>query len=385
MSPRRHFDGATKGPVEVDDEGQTMTVWRVERTSRAAFPMPSGASIGDCSLMPPPSQGAERRTERRARPAGSRWGLRALVIGGLAGAAWLLTGTAAHAADHDAAAAGPSLLGSVVSGDIAEPTVSTVLQAAAQPLESDRPAHRHHDAVSLLPVPVRALARPAGTLTSTLSEATPARSTGATGSSVVRVIRGITGPLRLTGGPADSPLAPVTAPLVRTLHPVTGLLPHATQPAVTTPRPLAAPAAHGARSLRPVAVPAASRVNRVGSAVQTGLAPNTVATADLSSVRQAAAPARTATRPHPASRTAAGPETLRETPYDGDGPAPLQVHLGAVSGLLNSGSGGSTEGGSAAFLPAAVAASSMAFHRLALPGHVEVRRYDAEAPTVSPD
>jgi hypothetical protein len=138
-------------------------------------------------------------------------------------------------------AAAPSLLGSVVAGDIAEPTVGTILQAAAQPLESDRPAHRHHDAVSLLPEPARALTRPAGTLASTLSEATPARSTGATGISVVRVVRGITGPLRLTGGPANSPLAPVTAPLVRTLRPVTGLLPHVAAPAVTAPRPTRRP------------------------------------------------------------------------------------------------------------------------------------------------
>jgi hypothetical protein len=351
-----------------------MTVWRVERTSRTAFPLPSVASTGDSSLMPPPSQGAERRTERRARRAGSRWGLRALVIGGLAGAAWLLTGTAAHAADHDPAAAGPSLLGSVVAGDIAQPTVTRVLQAAAQPLESDRPAHRHHDAVSLLPVPARALTRPAGALTP-----------GATGSSVVRVIRGITGPLRLTGGPADSPLVPVTARLVRSVHPVIGLLPHAAAPAVAAPRPIAAPVAHGARIQHPVAAPTAPWLTPMSSAVQTGPAPSTVATADLPNVRHAAAPARTALHPHPVSRTVAGPETVRETPYDGDGPAPLQVHLGAVSGLSTGGSGAPTEGGSAAFLPAAVAASSMAFQRLAQPTDVEVRRYDAEAPTVSPD
>jgi len=361
-----------------------MTVWRVERTSRAAFPAPSVASTGDRSLMPPPSQGAERRTERRARPAGSRWGLRALVIGGLAGAAWLLTGTAAHAADHDPAAARSSLLGSVVARDIAQPTVTTILQAAAQPLESDRPAYRHHDTVSLLPaLPV-------------LNEAASHRSTGASGPSVVRVIRGITGPLRLTGGPADSPLAPLTAPLVRTLHPVTSLLPHAAgpvtgvlahaaKPAVTAGGPIAASAVHGVRSQHPVAAPAAPRLIPGSSAVQAGPAPSTVATADLPSVRHAAAPARATIHPHPVSRTVAGPDTVRETPYGGDGPAPLQVRFGAVSGLSTGGSGGPTEGGSAAVLPVAVAASSMAFQRLALPTDVEVRRFEAEAPTVSPD
>jgi hypothetical protein len=330
--------------------------------------------------------------ERRARRAGSRWGLRALVIGGLAGAAWLLTGTAAHAADHDPAAARPSLLGSVGAGDVAQPTVTTILQAAAQPLESNRPAHRHHDAVSLLPVPARALTRPAGALTDRLSAATP----GASGSSVVRVIGGITGPLRLAGGPANSPLAPFTAPLVRTLHPVTGVLPHAAgpvtgvlahaaKPAVTAPRRIAAPAAPGAGTQHPVAALAAARVVPASSAVQTGPASSTVATADLPGVRHAAAPARTIVHLHPVSRTVAGPETVRETPSGGDGPAQLQVHLGGISGLSTSGSGAPTEGGSAAFLPAAVAASSMAFQRLAQPTDVEVRRYDAEAPTVSPD
>jgi hypothetical protein len=376
MSHRRN-SAERQGPVGVDDEGQIMTGWRVERTSRAAFRSPSIELTGDRSLMPPPSQGAERRTERRARRTGSRWGLRALVIGGLAGAAWLLSGTAAHAADHDAAAAGPSLLGSVVAGDIAEPTVGTILQAAAQPLESDRPAHRHHDAMSLLSAPARALP--------VLSEAASDRSTGATASSVIRVVRGVTGPLRLTGGPANSPLAPVTAPLVRTLRPVTGLLPHAAAPTVTAPRPTAGPAAHGARTQRPIAAPAATRVIPASTTVQTGPALRTIAAADLPGARYAATPDRIAVHPHPASHTVAELGTVREAPYGGDGPAPQQVQFGAVSGLSTGGSGAPTVGGSAAFLPATVAASSMAFHRLARPADVEVRRSDAEAPIVSPD
>jgi hypothetical protein len=384
-----------------------MTGWRVERTPRTAFPVPSDAT-GDRSLMPPPSQGAERRTERRARRTGVRWGLRALVIGGLAGAAWLLTGTAAQAADHEPAATGPSLLGSVVAGDIAQPAVSSVLTVDAQPPEADRPAHRHHNPVSLLPEPARALTA----LTGAASE----RSTGVASSSVVRVAGEVTGSLRLAGGPADSPLASVTDPLVGTLHPVTGLLPqvvklpqvaelphvvklprvvklpgvaespHAAKPAGTAPRPTARPAAHGARGHRPIAAPAATpRAVSTSSVVQTGPAPSTVATAELPRARHNVAPARTVVHRHSVARVVAGPETIRETPDDGDRPAPLQAHLGAFSGLLTSGSGSPTEGGSAAFLPAAVAASSMALHRLALPADVEARRYDAGAPTVPPD
>ena len=66
----------------------------IERRSR---PVPSASPAGAATPMPPPIQGAERRAGRRAR-----WGLRALVIGGLTGAAWLLTGAAAHATEHQA-------------------------------------------------------------------------------------------------------------------------------------------------------------------------------------------------------------------------------------------------------------------------------------------
>jgi hypothetical protein len=71
----------------------------------------------------------------------------------------------------------------------------------------------------------------------------------------------------------------------------------------------------------------------------------------------------------------------------GPGPAaPLQLHLGDVSGTpTSSGSGTPTEGGAPAFLPAAIADSTMASHLLPIASDVEVRRHDAEAPTVSPD
>ncbi|MDQ3831175.1 MAG: hypothetical protein M3361_18130, partial [Candidatus Tectomicrobia bacterium] len=59
--------------------------WEVERTQRTASA--SVPPVGASTLMPPHSQGAEPRTERCAERTGSRWGLRALVIGGLAGAA----------------------------------------------------------------------------------------------------------------------------------------------------------------------------------------------------------------------------------------------------------------------------------------------------------
>jgi hypothetical protein len=325
---------------------------------RTAIPTSSVAPTGVSALMPPHSQGAERRTERHGRCTTSRWRLRALVIGGLAGAAWLLTGAAAHAADRDpapeGAILGSSLIGSVVQGDAAQSAVTRVLQAAARPLESDRAADQHHRTTSFLAAPVT-------TLTSTLGES---------------VVRELTGTLRLTGGPADSSLT-------MTLRPVTDLLPHEARPAATTQRPVAAPAVRRTTVARRVAdTGPASNVPVIGSQVDDL---STVSMADTASVPHVAAADRNVAHPHSATAMAAERETFPETTPGGDGPAPLQVHLGAVSGFSTSGSGAPTEGGSAAFLPAAVAAGTVAFHRLPLATDVEVRRHDAEAPTVSPD
>ena len=127
-----------------------MTGRVVERDARTANLSASVLSTGVSALMPPHSQGAERRRAHRAGRTGSRWGLRALVVGGLAGAAWLLTGAAAHAADRDPAVGGlslgSSLIGSVVHGDDhTAPVVDRVLKAATKPLESDD--HRGIDSV----------------------------------------------------------------------------------------------------------------------------------------------------------------------------------------------------------------------------------------------
>ncbi|MFC3989860.1 hypothetical protein ACFOZ6_15435, partial [Actinoplanes siamensis] len=115
-----------------------MAGWRVERTPRATSgPVPS--TRGGSPLAPPHHQGAGRRPERRAGRAGHRWVLRALVIGGLAGVAWLLTGAAAHAAGPEAEPVAGSLFGTTTDDaePVAEnePVVGELLKAAVQPLE----------------------------------------------------------------------------------------------------------------------------------------------------------------------------------------------------------------------------------------------------------
>ena len=335
-----------------------MTGQGVERTPRTAYPMPSVPPAGVSALMPPHIQGAERRTESRARR--TRWGLRALVVGGLAGAAWLLTGAAAHAADRADGPTGP-LLGSVVDGGAIAP-VTGLLTAAARPLEAVVPAHQ-----GVLDVPERVLTRPA----ETLAEVTHGYAGNALGG-VDRTLQEVAGPIRLTGGPTITRQLPTPAaePAIRTPRPVAGRPQH----------PAVAPVDEVPRAT-PVALPVSrtpiSKVFRPPAAAPTASVP----------VRHGKKASTPSAHRHRTARSASTvPAAAQEGTPGGDGPAaPLQLHLGDVSGTPTSGSGTPTEGGSPAFLPAAIADSTMACRLLPIATDVEVRRHDAEAPTVSPD
>ena len=337
-----------------------MTGRVVERDAHTMYRSAPVRPIGASALMPPHSQGAEQRKEHRAGRTGSRWGLRALVIGGLAGAAWLLTGAAAHAADRDPAgegvSLGSSLIGSVVSGDDrSAPVVGRVLKAAVKPLAPHH--HRGHGSAVALP----------NKILRTLGKATHGRNDADSAlGGVDGVVRVLTAPLRPAGVAVDTrKLVPVTEP--REFEPPR---------AGTAPEP---PVRHSATRETPAdqvgravdgdeRVPAAER-----EPDRRNLVGKTVARQHTIAVDR-----------HPAAVTAAGPETVSDTP-GGDKPAPLRVHLGAANGVPASGPSTATEGGSAAFLPASVADSTVACHRLPITTDAEVRRHDAEAPTVSPD
>ena len=349
-----------------------MTGLAVKRFTRAAYPSVPRTDVS--TPLPPHIQGAERRR--------SRWGLRLLVVGGLAGAAWLLTGAAAQAADRADEPSG-SLLGAVLDGDATAP-VTGLLTAAARPLEAV-PArqHRHHVVADILDVPRRVLTRPAEAVSEVTRDHTGTTVDAAVGG-VDTVLREVAGPLRLTGGPALVPqriLAAATtadAPpgsLVPAVRPDAGDNGVADRPAVA---PAVADTDPGASAsfakiskALPVLTPApAIDAVRVGAVAR-----------HLKPAAHRIAHRHRAGRPAVAERAAAS-----EDQPGGDGPAaPLQLHLGDVSGTPTSGSGTRTDGATAAFLPATIANSAMACHLRPIVADVRARRHDAEAPTVSPD
>ncbi|WP_433372621.1 hypothetical protein ACQPZX_00155 [Actinoplanes sp. CA-142083] len=350
-----------------------MTGMGVERIARAAY-LPSVSPAAAPAPLPPHIQGVERRR--------SRWGLRLLVVGGLAGAAWLLTGAAANAADRTGEPDG-SLLGTVVGGDATAP-VTGLLTAAVQPPEAV-PAHRHHVVADILDVPRRVLTHPVEAV-SEVTHGHTGTTVDTTVGGVATVLREVAGPLRLTGGPDLAPqrvIATVTDTVVAV--PDAHLVDERPQQPAVSPLPAETgipetPAAVDAAPMAPAQVskampaPAAVAV-RAGAVIRHTKA----ASHHLAHRHRAAHPAVT-------ERATAGETWPAGDGPDGDGPAaPLQLHLGDVSGTPTTGSGTRTEGGSAAFLPAAIVSSAMACHPLPIVSDVEVRRHDAEAPTVSPD
>ncbi|BBH65476.1 hypothetical protein ACTI_21610 [Actinoplanes sp. OR16] len=346
-----------------------MTGWGVERGMRAAcrsLSIPRGGS----PLMPSPSQEAERRPERRAGHIGSRWALRALVIGGLAGAAWLLTGTAAQAADHDGEPAGSlyeSASHSVASVAGNEPLVGELLKAAAQPLESESAPKLHRRVVkSILTTAERMLSGPVevpdeviydgSAFDTDLLDEEPRRKSV---------------PSRTSDGPADDRTRPEPAEDVADT--VTEPEPDTTASAVAVP-----PSAGSA--VIPPAEPRAALSISAGASIEASHAPRAV---------PAAKRAKAESRNHvhrrvPAARPAPAETVRKERPVD-DGHTPARMNLGTVSGIPASGPGASPEVGPAAVLPARIVNGAVEGHRFPFAADVEARRNDAVAPTVSPD
>ncbi|MFG1607141.1 hypothetical protein [Actinoplanes sp. NPDC049265] len=345
-------------------------VERTPRTPLASSVAPTGART---TPMPTPNQGAERR--------GRRWALRALVLGGLAGAAWLLTGTAAQAADHDPATETSSLIGAVVRGST--PVVHHVLKAAAKPLDESHPVTH-----SVVEVPARVLNRPVDILGTVTHGENVAPALNAAG----HVVRDLTGNDRPADGAAVLPqLAPAPTPHIRTpngvkdpaVDPTDGTETRRPSPAKTIVRDDNRP---GRLSPGETSVVVANRKAEPALAAPVVNLVQPVGQHDIAATPAFAGTRNTMIGTERHAVTATAPDAVQDTtPGGGDLPASPQVQFGALSGSSTSASGAPTEGGSAAVLPAAVASGTVASHRLLRATDVEVRPYDAVAPTVSPD
>jgi hypothetical protein len=339
--------------------------------------------------------------ERTKRAASRRIIVRALVVGGFAGAAWLLSASGAQAADAqqpeassalspltgvlDSAAAPVLDAASAVVGGVLTPsdpatavvlpgataTRSTVAHAApaAKPA---RPAFHHADSADAAPaVPA---AEPANTLDGLV---TPL--------GVTRVLAGPTGPL----SPVTRVVDPVLAPLGGALRPVNALLRFAAAPLATTLDAVIRTASGVLPGPRGGSVSAVTPGRFHGGAFGAASAASAVSahvprrashTERVASIRPPAGTSERIASARPMMRLGTGDSPSR-TPF----PAPLRDQLGTGAEIPASGSRSHAGGGGFATVPSAVAGSMVEFHRLPEPTGAAVLRHDAEDPTVSPD
>jgi hypothetical protein len=355
--------------------------------------------------------------ERIRRTASRRILARALVVGGVAGAAWLLSASSASAADaqaQDASVLSPvtGVLGSATAPvlDAASQLVggetqtsdqatavdlpgstaarSTVVAGSAEPARSAStdadPADRSSTAV--VPASNPAARAP-------LAQPRRAHGTGGDAAAPATTLDGLVAPLgvtRVLTGPADllSPVArvldPVLVPISGALRPVTAVLRLAAAPLTTTldavtrtassalPGPSdrsvpdVMPTRHDGGSRGPATSAAPARASHTGDGTHTSRPPV--------GNRQSAGTAPST------STVRLGAGDLPGRPY----PAPLRVNLGVGAGVPASGSGSHSEGGAFATVPSSVAASQ-ASRRQPITADAAVLRHHAADPTVSPD
>ncbi|MDQ7907000.1 hypothetical protein RB614_21030 [Phytohabitans sp. ZYX-F-186] len=370
--------------------------------------------------------GVERSPRAATRPAHVRIGLRVLAVGGLAGAAWLLSAASAHAAEaalptEDA----PTDLSvvSLVDGS----GESTVLSPLADTLDATLAATDllsvgrastvvlpSATAASSIPVTSQPAARPVGDRVGATrvaadepvgAQAPAAQSravrdrAGSSDGVLLGTVRGLTTPLGLSGvlaGPTGllTPLTravdPVVAPLDGVLRPVTGVLLTAAQPVTTALGSVTRAALGGdlagqrGHDLIPGTTPASgAEAKPVRSGTAAALGARTVGLTGVSTVslsgdrRYAGTELRSAGSPDERSGTG----NLPDRHY----PAPLRAFLGAGAGIPAGGPGSHLEGGGFAVVTSSVVESTVAFHRLPVTTDVAVLRLEAETPTVSPD
>lgn len=323
-----------------------------------------------------------------------RVGLRVLAVAGLAGAAWLLSGAAAHAAEPVPTAEATPTSVSVVGivADLGEDLLG--LENTQELLDQVLVPPTTPSTVDGN-VTQRRTSRPAGQTTSQVATGTsrvaePAAGQPPVGSSfgldpregvptLARLVSTLVAPLGIVGGttgavdllrPVIQLTEPVIAPLNRTIAAIRDVLRFAVTPVT---------------AVLDVATRGGTGPVRGDEVVRSE--PPVVSTAD------ATAPVhhRAATRPGAVAEQVAalpladqdGTPDVPAAPWPGD---PLSGLLGhGTTGNPMSGSGSPHDSGSSALVPLTVAFGEVAFHPLSLTTVVGMARQLAENPTVSPD
>ncbi len=372
-----------------------MTGSGVER--RRAVPLSSSVPPAGAATSPPPSQ-VEGRSKRRT---GLRWGLRTILVGGIAGAAWFISGAAAHAADHstpaEAASGGlpvVSLVNGSGNGAVERPTTdaaagsdsmtdsTSLLTGVAPTSDGTAVLDALSDSVAeqVTSLTTRPARQPSGTAKRIDHSITD--DLLAAGGGVDGIVRVLAAPFRLTDGPAGtqgllSPVARYADPIVRSLRPAADPL--------TAAEPADADKPDAGLSALSFA-PATSHPLTGSALLADGVPAEPIPAAEVAGIPASGgsllALQRFAAAHLPDALITA--TAMSEMPDRPEPAAPLRAHLGAVSGAPSSGSGAPSDGGLAT-VPSSVVDSAVAANRLPAATSVEVRRHDAEAPTVSPD
>lgn len=363
--------------------------------------------------------------ERTTRTASRRIVLRALLVGGFAGAAWLLSASAAQASDAQPApdhAASPARGASVLTpltnvlGTATAPVLDTTsalvggATAPADPATAVVPpgATAARSTTVVHPAPATSpdrtgdrAADPVGATTTLLGlgaepasprAAGPApRDAGSPAAAPAGPLHTLVAPLGLTNvtsgllAPVTRVVDPVLAPLAGVLRPVGAVLQAVVTPIDATlgtvnrtvSRVLPAPR-HGVGAgplSGPVSAVTPGAPGVDADPTRTGGTPRASHTEDGAAVKKS-------TR-HIAGTLERG--TVAPSAPGRPQPAPMRMQLSAGAGIPTTGSGSPTEGGAFGTVASSVAGSMVAFHQLPTATDVAVLRLDAEDPTVSPD
>ncbi|GAA1849670.1 hypothetical protein [Asanoa iriomotensis] len=353
--------------------------------------------------------------------------VRTLVVGGLAGAAWLLSASAAQAAAAEPAAnQGLAPMGGVL--EIATPVLSTatgllgdVLTPATAHKPVEQPVPTGHATVR------RAISDPAAVVVPrttadrsiTIADAAPAhlpnhaadrtadragvpagpsnrsanrpatRVSGTAGTPGLVDPLGVTRALAVPGAlitPVAQVALPVLAPVTALFRPMTSMLRTFAAPLFSAVGVVARTVTGALPGPRGRPTSAVTPVDQRGVHGRTSSGTTVPTAAHVAAVRAAHSETSTirlpAGRPEPVASAATSRNTgeAPRLPY----PAPTRGE-GSASGIPASASGSPVGGGAFATVPSSVVGSMVAFQLLPKPADTAVPRHEAEKPTVSPD